>query len=179
MKICFLAGANSTHSYKWVKYFAEKGHQVHWISLAENNQGQIKDVVFYHIGNLFPLNFFKLRKIVRKINPDIFHAHYAGVNGFLASLVGFHPFVLTAWGSDILFAGRSKIKGPLVKYALKKADLITCDGKNTEEAMVNLGINFKKIKIIYFKIQPWAKKYGNHREIGNGWVPLCNKFKKL
>ena len=60
MKICFLAGANTAHSYKWVKYFADKGHQVHWISLVENNQGQIKDVVFYYIGNLFPFNFFKL-----------------------------------------------------------------------------------------------------------------------
>jgi len=165
MKICFLAGANSVHSHKWVKYFAEKGHDVHWISFTKNTQGTIDRASFYQISVPFPFNFFKLRKIVKKINPDIFHAHYAGVNGFLASLCNVHPFVLTAWGSDVLIAGKSKFQSFFVKYALKKADLITCDGKNSEEAIVNLGINLKKIKMIYFgvdvlKFSPGQKSIG-------------------
>lgn len=152
MKICFLAGANSVHSYKWIKYFADKGHKVHWISFTENNQGQIKDVIFHQISKPFPFNFLELRKIVKDANPDIFHAHYAGVNGFLAALVGFHPFVLTAWGSDVLVAGKEILKKFFVKYALNKANLITCDAKHMQTAMVKMGQNEKKIKIIYFGI---------------------------
>ena len=34
MKICFLAASNSIHSYKWVNYFHEIGHDVTWISLS-------------------------------------------------------------------------------------------------------------------------------------------------
>lgn len=152
MKICFLAGANSVHSYKWVKYFAEKGHEVHWISFAENSQPEIKEAKFYQIKKTFPLNFFELRKVIRKIKPEIFHAHYAGVNGFLAALTGFKPFVLTAWGSDVLLAGKSFLKRFFVKYALKKADLITCDAEHMKEAIEKMGVKKTKIKIIYFGV---------------------------
>lgn len=152
MKICFLASANSVHSYKWVKYFAGKGHEVSWISLVENNQGAIEGVDFYQIKSFFPFNFFELLKIVKKINPDILHAHYAGVNGFLASLCGVHPFVLTAWGSDVLIAGKSFFKKFFVKYALGKADLITCDAEHMQKAMTKMGVLEDKIKIIYFGV---------------------------
>lgn len=152
LRIVFLAGANSVHSYKWVKYFADRGHQVSWISFTENTQGQIDGVSFYKIGGVFPFNFLKLRKIVRKVNPDVFHAHYAGVNGFLAALVNFHPFVLTAWGSDVLIAGKSIVKKFFVKYALGKADLITCDAMHMKTAMVKMGVPENKIKIIYFGV---------------------------
>jgi glycosyltransferase involved in cell wall biosynthesis len=125
---------------------------VHWISFTENNQGTIEGVSFYQIKNGFPFNFLKLCKIVKKIQPDIFHAHYAGVNGFLAALVGFHPFVLTAWGSDVLIAGKSFVKSFFVKYSLNKADLITCDAGHMQKVMVKLGVPDSKIKIIYFGI---------------------------
>ncbi|KKU14536.1 hypothetical protein A3A20_00330 [Candidatus Wolfebacteria bacterium RIFCSPLOWO2_01_FULL_45_19] len=163
MKICFLAGADSVHSYKWVKFFAEKGHEIHWISFTPNTQGEIPGVHFYKIDKPFPLGFFALNKIVRSIKPNIFHAHYAGKNGLLAALANFHPFILTAWGSDVLLAGKSKLKKPFVKYALKKADLITCDAEHMKKAIIELGVEPEKIKIIYFgidtkKFQP-AKSY--------------------
>ncbi len=125
---------------------------MHWISFTENTQGVINGVNFYQIKSLFPINFFKLKKIIRKINPDIFHAHYAGVNGFLAALVNFHSFVLTAWGSDVLIAGKSMFKKFFVKYALNRADLITCDANHMKDAIVKLGVNASKIKIIYFGV---------------------------
>ncbi len=161
MKICFLAGADSVHSYKWVKYFADKGYHVHWISFTENTQGVIEGVSFYRIRKAFPFNFLELRKIVNNIKPDVFHAHYAGVNGFLAALVNFHPFVLTAWGSDVLIAGRSIFKKFFVKYALKTADLITCDAEHMKTAMVKLGMDAVKIKIIYFGVDVLKFSPGN------------------
>jgi|SRR3989344_596980 len=163
MKICFLAGANSVHSYKWVNYFADRGHEVHWISFTENNQGQIKDIAFYQISKPFPFNFFELRKILKTIRPDILHAHYAGVNGFLAALCGVHPFVLTAWGSDVLIAGTSIFKKFFVKYALKKADLITCDAEHMKTAMVKMGVPESKIKIIYFGVD--VKKFSPEQSV--------------
>src|SRR4030066_840547 len=109
MKICFLAGADSIHSKKWIEYFSEKGeNDIHWISLKQSIFGELKNIKFYLLKK-FPikylgllLNILPVRKLIRKINPDILHAHYAGVNGVLAALSGFHPFVLTAWGSGIL-----------------------------------------------------------------------------
>ncbi|MFA6190591.1 MAG: glycosyltransferase family 4 protein [Candidatus Staskawiczbacteria bacterium] len=184
MKICFLASANSVHSYKWVKYFVDKGHKVHWVSFTENTQGQIKGVSFYQIDSPFPFNFIKLRKIVKKIKPDIFHAHYAGVNGFLAALVGFHPFVLTAWGSDVLIAGKHFIKKFFVKYALNKADLITCDANHMQKAMVGMRVPPSKIKIIYFgidvlKFSPGEKNKDIEEKLGIFGCPVVVSLRSL
>ncbi len=50
MRICFLAGADSIHSYRWIKYFADKGHEIHWISIVPLTIGQnINNVNFYEI----------------------------------------------------------------------------------------------------------------------------------
>ena len=159
MKICYLAVADSIHSKKWIEYFSEKGeNDIHWISLTPSIFGELKNVKFYLLKKylLKPLglllSILPARKLIKKINPDILHAHYAGVNGILAALSGVHPFVLTAWGSDILIAPKSGIIRQLVKFVFKKADLITCDAKHMKEAMVKLGVDPSKIKIIRFGI---------------------------
>ena len=161
MKLCFLAGADSIHSVKWVRYFADKGHEVHWISLTPFTAGDIGTVRLYLIkglplGKLHPLNllFYAIyvKRLITRINPGILHAHYAGVNGVVGALSGFRPFVLTAWGSDVLFVAKSKIKGHLSKFALNKADLITCDADHMQDAMTTLGVDANKIRLIYFGV---------------------------
>jgi glycosyltransferase involved in cell wall biosynthesis len=106
--------------------------------------------------SLKPLNIIlnkkPIEKLMKKINPDILHVHYAGVNGVIGGLSGFHPLLLTAWGSDILIATKSIIVKPLVKFVLNRADLITCDAEHMKEAMIKLGVNPSKIKIINFGI---------------------------
>ena len=158
MKICFLAGANSVHSYRWIKYFADKGHDIHWISCVPLDFDYIENMTFYEIKQ-FPIkelsllySAFKIRKLIKNINPDILHAHYIGTYGLLAAMSGCNPLILTAWGSDILFAGQSKLKGPFVKYALNKADLITCDAIHMIEAINKLSVEKEKIKLIFFGV---------------------------
>jgi len=170
MKLCFLVNADSIHSYRWIKYFAERGHEVYWISIAPNSFDEIKGVNFYLLRNfsckllniIFNISSFK--KILRKINPDILHVHYAGVNGVLGALSRFYPFVLTAWGSDVLVASKSRIVRPLVKIALKGADLITCDAEHMKNAMIKLGADSSKIRIIYFGIDTEKFKPGPRNE---------------
>ncbi len=152
MRICFIAAADSIHSKKWIEFFAKKGHEIHWISLTPLTEGLIDNVKFYQIkGNLF-FNIFRIRSLIKKINPDVIHAHYAGVNGLAGAFSGFHPFILTAWGSDILVATKSRIKRFLIKYVLIKADLVTCDAEHMKKAIEELGVLPSKIKIIYFGI---------------------------
>lgn len=159
IKICFLAKANSINSYRWIKYFAENdNYEIHWISLAPNIFDEIKNLKFYPLKdyrlkflNIF-LNLGKFKKLIRIIKPDIINAHYAGVNGTLTAFSGFHPFILTAYGSDILIAPKFKIAGILIKYALKRADLITCDAEHMKRAMIDLRAEPSKIKIINFGV---------------------------
>lgn len=174
MKICFLAGANSLHSYRWIKFFVDRGHDVHWVSLYSASIPGISlnayEGLSYHelsppldkphtpysppIANVLRLpGVVKwARQQLRDIDPDLLHVHSVGIYGLVGALSGFHPLVATAWGSDVLVGGQLTIKRPLIKYALKKADLITCDANHMVEAMVRLDADRKKIRVVNFGI---------------------------
>jgi glycosyltransferase involved in cell wall biosynthesis len=184
MKLCFIAGANSIHSKRWIEYFTKKGHEIHWISLKPPTEGYVKNVKFYLIKGVILSSIINIKKLVRKIKPDILHIHYAGINGVIGALTGFHPLVLTVWGSDVLIAGKSKIKRPLVKFVLNKADLITCDAEHMKEAMVKLGVNPSKIKIVYFgidtqKFSPRPKDKKIIQDLNPDNLPLVISLRNL
>lgn len=164
MRICFLAAANSIHSVRWIKYFYEKGHEISWISLAPSipeAKDLISKVKYFEI-TLSPLadingkksifyllpSVSKIKKILKDLEPDILHIHSAGTYGLVGALTNFKPIVLTPWGSDILLA--SFVKKLLVKFVLNRVALLTCDGENTTQILINLGIKPEKIKTIRF-----------------------------
>lgn len=174
MKICFLAGANSLHSYRWIKFFVDQGHDVHWLSLYGASIPGISldglNGLTYH--ELSPAldkprspysppmaSVLRLpgvvkwvRQRLRTIEPNLLHVHSVGVYGLVGALSGFRPLVATAWGSDVLVGGQLAFKRPLIRYALKKADLITCDAHHMVEAMVKLDANRNKIRVVMFGI---------------------------
>ena len=157
MKICYLADAESIHTQRWVQYFADQGHQVHLIS--KNPCAQLKGIKQHHLKRLHESEAFsavnllvilpQVKSIIKKVAPDILHSHFVLDYGSYGAMSGFHPFVISAWGSDVLeVPKRSKSLRALTRYALNGADLITCDGDNSKEAMIHLGIPDGKIKII-------------------------------
>jgi len=160
MKICYLANAAAIHTVRWVNYFAEHDWKVDlitWHPPASNSE--IHPAVNTH-RIYFPPHYIarygallEITRLIRKIRPDIIHAHYISHFGILACLYGrlsgFKPIVLTAWGSDILIDPKG-FKKSLVKYALKRADLITCDAEHMIEKMVSFGTDPKNIELIYF-----------------------------
>jgi len=196
MKICYLADAGSVHTQRWVKYFADNGHEVHLISFRSLD-GNIENVKLYVLKRLQPqiriisfsanllFDMIQVKKIIKKIKPDILHAHYITDNGMLGALCGFHPFVITAWGSDVLVAPKKyKISKRMVKYALKRADLITCDGENSKDIMINLGIIQEKIKLIYHGVdtKEFSPKQRNNKfreELKTFYSPIVISNRKL
>ena len=60
MKICFFAASNSIHSYRWVKYFAGRGHSVTWVSLCETIFEPIEGVKYHElVGSKNLISIFK------------------------------------------------------------------------------------------------------------------------
>jgi len=172
LTICFIGTAESVHMLKWAKYFSERGHNVHLISykvpVAKYDIGRVN---LYLIKKKFPIQIWPLntilnlpftlirvKKLIKEIKPDIINGHYITSYGTLAALLGFHPLVNTAWGSDILVTPKKFLPCKWsVKYALKKADLITCDAEHMKKAMIKFGVKEEKIKIINFGID--TKKF--------------------
>lgn len=156
MKICFFANINSIHSQRWIQYFLDRHYDVSLISNSPTTDFNINAAYFIKDGKnkLFGIikNVFNVRRILKRIKPDIIHAHYAGVSGALAALSGFHPFVLTVWGSDILLTSRSIFGKFLVKFIMSRADIITCDAEHLRKKMIELGVDSAKIKLVYFGV---------------------------
>ncbi len=165
MKICFFADAAAEHTRRWTKYFALKGHRVYLITWNSNILNDYEPVrvhvvqktlassnILLRILNL-PHLLSEIRKIIRETQPDIIHAHSAGAYTWMAMLSGFHPFVVTPWGSDILVdAKRSRWNRLLTSFALCRADLITCDAWHMKDEMVCLGVNSDRIQIVMFGV---------------------------
>ena len=128
MKIFYIAPSKSIHAERWMRYFADAGHEVHLIT-SDAPQINIKNIkvemlkrfgphspIISHLVN-FVAKEFQFRKLIRTLKPDIIHAHYIMRATLLGAASGFHPFVVTVWGSDILVAPKeSKISRFIVKY---------------------------------------------------------------
>ncbi len=185
MKLCFLGDVRSIHTKRWIEYFA-KNHEVHLITLnyPDTDRGLFSEselktlnIEVHKIPRTFPGLFFApvmARKIIHSIQPDVIHAHYATQYGFMAAFSGFHPYLLTVWGSDVLIEPKqSRILRYFVKKAISGAEIITCDGKNTHDALIDLGANPSNIKMIYFGVD--TKKYNPEKRDRDIFEPILGE----
>lgn len=161
MRICYLANAKSIHTRRWVNYFASKGHQVHVIT-SWPGEGYAEGVQLHLLSSLLPQHWkgsgyinsllwlVQIRRLIKRIEPDIIDAHYITVYGYLGALSGFHPLLLTAWGSDVLIVMRESLWLRILgKYALKKAEMVTCNSETVRQELIKFGVNPAKVRIIY------------------------------
>src|SRR5665213_2206000 len=99
MKVIILGDNNSPHIQKWISAIALcKGMELHVICF---DGGVRFDGVNYHLLSKvtgtkidYLLNVLKVKSFIKKINPDLVHAHYATSYGFLATFSGFHPLII-------------------------------------------------------------------------------------
>lgn len=157
MRLCYLGDAKSIHTQRWVSFFARRGHEVHLISF---NNYYLPNIKQYNINSFSHIISYKtlisamqVKSIIKKIKPDIVHAHYVTDYGFFGAISNFHPLVITAWGSDVLIApNNSKILNYIVRYTLKKAELITCDSEKVMNTAALYGGNPEKVFVIQWGV---------------------------
>jgi len=162
VKICFFADGESIHTVRWCHHFRAQGHEVHLISFKKVTLENIV-VHFIDTGNITVkggnwkvlLKYSHLKKLLHEIKPDIFHAHYATSYGITGALAGFHPYIITALGTDVLISPNQSIAYKLMlKYAFSKADWITAMADHMKTAIINLGVNAHKVDTVSFGIDP-------------------------
>jgi len=161
IRLLYVAPANSVHSFKWVEFFRAQGCDVTWYSfhpVSEAQQANYPMLRPRHLsfGPLAPLSlvigWLYLFFAARRLRPQILHAHSVGRYGIAAAFLFLRPFVATAWGSDILVSGKSRWMGPFVRFALRRADLITCDADHMIAEMSAMGVDSSKMLRINFGV---------------------------
>ena len=129
MKVAFLAGHSSIHTVKWVNEMALRGHEVHLITMHPGTEALHPSIRIHQLPFKPPYGYYlntrHVRKLLHQIQPDILNTHYASGYGTLARLSGFHPNLLSIWGSDVFeFPYESKMKMKIIQRNLAAADQI-------------------------------------------------------
>ena len=147
--------------------FAEKGHEVHFISYDQPFRLDLfSDKIYYHEVNIpsYPLFEYppyelnltsKLVDVTIHEKLDILHVHYAiphasaAVNAkqILMTHNIYLPIVTTLHGTDITLLGKDKSFKPVIEYAINSSDAVTTVSKNLKDVTCN-NFNIKK-KIDY------------------------------
>lgn len=141
MKVLLISDHLSSHTLKWAISLSERNIDILIFSLNFGNDFSYSkynniEVETYNVGtetvksgNLLTKSSYlfaisRLKKTIKRFNPDILHAHYATSYGILGALSGFHPFIISVWGSDVYDFPNNFITRFILKYNLRKADRI-------------------------------------------------------
>lgn len=162
MRVAFLAKRHSIHTVRWVNTLAARGHEVHLISSIHDGEKLHEQVRFHPLPFPPPAGFFlnalALRRLLKDIQPEILNTHFASGYGTLARLSGFHPNVLSVWGSDVYdFPRKSVFHSWLIRRNLKHADWVS----STSHAMANQAQTLyspKNLSVVPFGIDTDAFK---------------------
>jgi hypothetical protein len=179
LRLCVLGDLDSIHTRRWMQPFVERGHEVHAVSYyppsapvdgvtvhaltagsgaGESAAGNVptKRTLRERLPPtpLRLINALRYRRrglasTIRRIQPHVLHAHYAVEYGFFAATAGFHPLVVTAWGSDILVAAqRSPFTRAIARYTLHHADLVTSNNQYMTRKIIDLGVPAEKVETV-------------------------------
>lgn len=127
MTIALLAIRQSIHTVRWANALSGRGHDITVIS-SHTGGDPLRDDVREHTLSIpspagYFLNVFELRSLLRGLEPDLLHAHFASGYGTLARLSGYRPFLLSVWGSDVYeFPYHSPVHRCMVRANLRAAD---------------------------------------------------------
>lgn len=159
MRICYI-GSESPHTQHWAEHFASVGHDVHLICPGTPDY---RGVTTHRIKNaatraVFPMRSISVRRLVKTISPDVLHAQQMSEYGLYGAMSGFHPFVLSAWGTDIATAPtRSLMRRTMLKFMCARADVVHVQDALCERRLVELCIPTDGVVVV-----PWGVDTKTH-----------------
>jgi glycosyltransferase involved in cell wall biosynthesis len=159
MRLCYLANPNSTHTRRWVSWFARQGHEtlvianhppeIPWpeIKLSTLQSNQTISWLKY------PAWLAQTCQLIKSWQPDVLHAHQVTSAGWLGAFSGFHPFVITPWGSDLYEQpSESRLAVWLARYVLSRADWVTADSQDLLQLAIQFGASNNNSSLIQWGV---------------------------
>lgn len=192
LTLAYLADPNSVHTRRWLGFFAARGHAVHLlIGTHDDLQPGLSEDVTVHRYPRFgrrrlPLlsslqGRRELRSVLRRIGPHVLHAHYLTRHGWQARLSGFHPCVVSPWGSDLFVTPRESVRARIwARLTLRGADLVTVVSDQMRQAVLDSGVRPDRIQLVHFgvetdRFQPARPDSGRlaHLDLGHRPIVFC------
>jgi glycosyltransferase involved in cell wall biosynthesis len=142
-RILYVSDAQSVHTRRWAEHYRDEGGEIH---VASFRPADLPGVTVHVLptGGFGRAGYFlavpMLRRLAKRLRPDVVHAQYVTSYGFLAALAGLHPLVLTAWGTDVLISPReSRLLRAFARFAVARADAVTTVAAHMNPSVEALG----------------------------------------
>jgi glycosyltransferase involved in cell wall biosynthesis len=140
-----------------VDAFVRRGHELHMVSIPQID-GHWDGVTWHHLPEprvpgqaKVAARLFQVRRLANRLNPDVVHAHNAWGPGWYGAATGRHPFVIHAYGGDLLpeqYAGRPALQRSLTSWACRSADQLVVTGQHMVKAAGLLGVPADSVRLL-------------------------------
>ncbi len=179
LRIAVLGDFDGVHTRAWLRWFVERGHELHAISFYPPRtplQGVTVHVLrpdparrqpegvaaapaaralaraprgLLRLAHAARYRLAGLGGAVREIRPDVLHAHFLVEHGFYGATVGYHPYVVTAWGSDVLVEPlRDVLSCWIARWTVRRADSLTSNNGYMAGRIVALGAPSARVEVV-------------------------------
>ncbi|MGQ9525691.1 MAG: glycosyltransferase [Armatimonadota bacterium] len=133
MRLAYIASPRSAHTIRWANAMGEKGHEILLITIENPSFSLHPSVVLRKLPFRRPAGYWLnapwVRHLLARFRPDLLHVHYAAGYGVLGRLSGFHPRILSIWGSDVfLVPYQSRFQHHVVRKNLFAYDILCATG---------------------------------------------------
>jgi glycosyltransferase involved in cell wall biosynthesis len=164
LSLAFLGDPNSVHVRRWLGCFSDRGHRI--TMLVPDGQVIVPGLLpAISVERFVPFSRQRerllgglesrraLSRLLRRVDPDVLHAHYVTGNAWHAWISGFHPYVVTVWGSDILATDHRGPRGRFyARAALRAADIVTGGSEHLVRAAIAAGARPERTQYIHFGV---------------------------
>lgn len=159
MRILYFTRDYTTHDRRFLEALAKTEHKVDYLRLERRGHqledrplpAQIEQISW--AGGKKPAQlrdgyrlYSDLKRVIRKLQPDLIQAGPIQTAALLSALTGFHPLVSMSWGSDLLQdAGRNAGYRWATRYTLARSDALVVDCETVRRKAVAYGMPAEKI----------------------------------
>lgn len=187
MRIIYFSRDYTTHDRRFLLKLAESKHEVWYLRLEDDGipyERQLLPVGIRKVewtGGKNPVRepeewlrlIPALDKVIKNIQPNLIHAGPIQSCGFMTAILGFHPFLLMSWGSDILVdAEKDDFWKWMTYYTLQRSDILFCDSQAVRQKVKEF-MPYEDERIIQFpwgidlkKFKPGPDKFNLRKKMG-------------
>src|SRR5215213_3751298 len=165
MRIIYFSKNYTPHDYRFLSSLSKTEHEVFYLKLEANKRQTEDRPVPENIQQILwaggqrdfrpqdlPHLTFDLRRVTRKIRPDLIHAGPIQNCTFIATLSRFRPILAMSWGYDLVMdADKSAWMRWVTRYTLKRSAIFISDANVSRDKAVKFGMNPERTVIF-----PWG-----------------------
>jgi glycosyltransferase involved in cell wall biosynthesis len=193
VRILYFSRDYSPHDHRFLAALAGTDHEVFFLRLERGPRqtedrpvpSKIEQVQWAGGQGLFrwrdvPRLVMSLRKVIKRIQPDLIHAGPIQTCAFIAVLTGFRPVLTMSWGFDLMKDDtRSRWWQWVTRYTLRHSTFFTSDAKVTRDKAVAYGMNPNRTVVF-----PWGvdlshftplQEDGYPPQPKRGFTVFCNR----